>query len=130
MIAVITISNASIRRCRGVAYGSTFGGMRLRGVFWGSVGLFKENLKNWQGNFSKIATNFCEKRKYLGMAFLGGERPRMNSDLDPYEFLILRQRNREKAEMHACASYPTGPASCLSELSLYEQKPESIQAGG
>jgi len=28
-----------------------FGGMGLRGVFWGSGEVFKENLKNWQGNF-------------------------------------------------------------------------------
>jgi hypothetical protein len=51
-----------------------FGGMGLRGVFWGSGEVFKENLKNWQGNFSKIATNFCENRKYLGMVLLRGKR--------------------------------------------------------
>src|SRR5256885_7120017 len=81
---------------RGFAYGSTFGGMRLRGVFWGSVEVFKENLKNWQGNFSKIATNFCEKRKYLGMAFLRGERPRVTSTSSHMNSRFCGKKSRKK----------------------------------
>ena len=43
-------------------------------VLRGSGKGFKENPVNWQDNFAKTATNFCEKRKYLGMVSLHGER--------------------------------------------------------
>jgi len=29
--------------------------MGLRGVFWGSGEVFRETLKNWQGNFLKFS---------------------------------------------------------------------------
>ena len=51
-----------------------FRGHAVERVLRGSGKGFKENLVNWQDNFAKTATNFCEKRKYLGMASLHGER--------------------------------------------------------
>ena len=81
-------------------------------MFWGSVEVFKENLKNWQGNFSKIATNFCEKRKYLGMAPLRGERPRMTATSGHMNSRFCGRKSREKLKMRARASR-NGRQECL-----------------
>jgi hypothetical protein len=59
-----------MRRCTGVAYGSTFGRMRFGGRSVGSGEGFKENLVNWQGNSAKNVRNFRGKRKYLEMGCL------------------------------------------------------------
>jgi hypothetical protein len=54
---VITISNASMRRCAGGSVGVDFWGHGgLRGVFWGSGEGFEENLINWQDKFCKFFT--------------------------------------------------------------------------
>jgi hypothetical protein len=67
-------------------------------VFWGSGEVFKENPKNWRGNFFEIATFFCEKRKCLEAVPLRGEKPRVTAT-SGHEFSILLQKVTEKSEI-------------------------------
>jgi hypothetical protein len=73
-----------------------FGGMGLRGVFWGSGEVFKENLKNWQGNFFEIATFFCEKRKCLGVVPLRGEKSRVTATSGHMNSRFCGKKSRKK----------------------------------